>query len=104
MDKMIQISTPEKMQEYLRKIIVSANMLQRKYLPEHVNEKFDPDKIYERILKLVNKLNSENFKLSVENRELRRKVGVHPNMTSKTSNDGVEQEAQQNLEDEEFFK
>ncbi|KAL4463912.1 hypothetical protein ABPG74_005849 [Tetrahymena malaccensis] len=72
MEKEIKISTPDKLQEYLRKIIVSANLLQRKYLPEYVNEKFDPDKIYERILKLVNKLNAENFKLKAQIKQLKR--------------------------------
>lgn len=33
-----------------------------------MNEKFDPDKIYDRILKLVNRLNAENFKLKAENK------------------------------------
>ena len=74
------------MQDYLRKIIVSANLLQRKYLPEHVNEKFNPEKIYEKILNLVNKLNSQNFNLKVENRELRRKYGIGPNTSIATEN------------------
>lgn len=38
---------------YLRKIIVSANLLQRKFLPDCVNEKFDPDRIYDRVIKLL---------------------------------------------------
>lgn len=59
MQRMIEINSNEKLQVYLRKIIVSANMLQRKYMPEFVNENFDPDKIYERILKLVDSLNRQ---------------------------------------------
>ncbi|CAD8078696.1 unnamed protein product [Paramecium sonneborni] len=59
MEKMITISTNEKLQSYLRKIIVSANQLQRKYLTENVNEKFDPEKIYERIIKLVDNLKAQ---------------------------------------------
>ncbi|CAD8171845.1 unnamed protein product [Paramecium pentaurelia] len=59
MEKMITISSNEKLQSYLRKIIVSANQLQRKYLTENVNEKFDPDKIYERIIKLVDNLKAQ---------------------------------------------
>ncbi|EGR28817.1 hypothetical protein IMG5_168530 [Ichthyophthirius multifiliis] len=73
MEKNIQISTSDRLQEYLRKIIVSANLLQRKYLPLFVNEKFDPDKIYERILKLVNNLNAENFKLKAQIDQFKKK-------------------------------
>ncbi|CAK72036.1 unnamed protein product (macronuclear) [Paramecium tetraurelia] len=58
-EKMISISSNEKLQSYLRKIIVSANQLQRKYLTENVNEKFDPDKIYGRISKLVDNLKAQ---------------------------------------------
>jgi len=36
-------------------------MLQRKYFKENVNEKFDPDKIYERITKLINEFENENY-------------------------------------------
>ncbi|EGR31591.1 hypothetical protein IMG5_106430 [Ichthyophthirius multifiliis] len=72
MEGIVKISTADKLQEYLRKIIVSANILQRKYLPESVNEKFEPDKIYARILKLINKLNSENYKLNAQIKQLKR--------------------------------
>ena len=49
MDKYMETSTNEKMQKYLRKIMVSANLLLRKYLPEHNKEKFNIEKIYEKI-------------------------------------------------------
>lgn len=77
LEKNIIISTDIKLQSYLRKIIVSANMLQRKYLPEHVNEKFDPDKIYERILKLINKKDFINNKLEAQLIQLKRDFEGH---------------------------
>ena len=49
MDKYMETSTNEKMQKYLRKIMVSANLLLRKYFPEHNKEKFNIEKIYEKI-------------------------------------------------------
>jgi hypothetical protein len=51
-----KITTQDNLQNYLKKIIVSANQLMRKFFPEHVNEKFDPDKVYERLTKYVDKL------------------------------------------------
>jgi len=66
LDKMMRISTPESIQEYLRKIIISANKLQRNHFKQFVNERFDPEKLYERIDKKMEKLekrkNSEGAK------------------------------------------
>ncbi|KRW99038.1 hypothetical protein PPERSA_11639 [Pseudocohnilembus persalinus] len=59
MERQMQISSNDKLQSYLRKIIVSANQLQRQYLPDNVNNKFDPDKIYELILKLLKQKDSK---------------------------------------------
>lgn len=47
------------MQKYLTKIMVSANQLLRRYFPSHVNERFDPDKIYEKVHKYIDKLHLE---------------------------------------------
>lgn len=58
--KMVVISTPQGLQRYLRKIIVSANKLQSRFFIEHKNDKFDPDKIYERIMKKFEQLLAEN--------------------------------------------
>ncbi len=51
LEKMVLISTPESLQNYLRKIIVAANKLQRNHFKSFVNERFDPEKIFERIEK-----------------------------------------------------
>lgn len=59
LDKFIQISTPDNIQKYLRKIIVSANSLQREHFKKFINERFDPDKIYERINKKINYLKNK---------------------------------------------
>ncbi|CAK59062.1 unnamed protein product (macronuclear) [Paramecium tetraurelia] len=67
LEKMIQISSNEKLQAYLRKVIVSANLLQRKYFPEEVNLKFDPDKIYDRLVKYID--NQSSVILGYQNRE-----------------------------------
>ena len=68
--KMVRISTPESMQKYLRKIIVSANQLQRDFFPGAANDKFDPEKIYERVYNMMKKLEKENGRL---------KAGIHGN-------------------------
>jgi len=44
--KTLKISTPEGYFRYLRKIIISANQLQRKFFPESVNSKFEPEEVY----------------------------------------------------------
>jgi len=59
MEKMIRISTSKDLQEYLKKIMVSANLLLRKFFPGSVNDRFDPDKIYEKITKYIESLHSE---------------------------------------------
>lgn len=56
LDKMVQISTPESLQAYLRKIIISANKLQRKHFKKFVNERFNPEKLFERIDKKMDQL------------------------------------------------
>jgi len=56
MSKMIKISTSKDLQNYLKRIIVSANLLLRRYFPENVNDRFDPDKIYEKIHKYIDNL------------------------------------------------
>ena len=62
LEKMVQISTPENLQAYLRKIIVAANKLQRNHFRNFVNERFDPEKIYDRIDKRLTKLMKERTK------------------------------------------
>jgi len=44
--KTLKISTPDGYFRYLRKIIISANQLQRKFFPESVNSKFEPEELY----------------------------------------------------------
>lgn len=66
LDKIITISTPERLQLYLRKIIVITNVLQRKFFQENVNEKFDPDKIYNRIIQKIDKMENERINLLSE--------------------------------------
>lgn len=69
--KMGNLSTDKKLHDYVRKIIVHANVLQRKFFPENVNEKFDPDKIYERITQFINQLKGEILKLRTENNNIK---------------------------------
>lgn len=59
LERIVRIATPETMQKYMRKVIVSANQLRRKYLPKEVNLKFDPDQIYEAISKYIHTLETE---------------------------------------------
>lgn len=67
--KMVVISTPQGLQKYLRKIIVSANKLQSRFFVEHKNDKFDPDKIYERILRKFDQFLAENERLKKKLKE-----------------------------------
>jgi len=66
MSKMIKISTSKDLQNYLKRIIVSANLLLRRYFPENVNDRFDPDKIYEKIHKYIDNLHHKLEKQKAE--------------------------------------
>ena len=67
--KMIKISTSKDLQNYLKRIIVSANLLLRRYFPENVNDRFDPDKIYEKIHKYIENLHLKLDKLRAESQK-----------------------------------
>lgn len=69
--KMVNLSTDKKLHDYVRKIIVHANVLQRKFFPENVNEKFEPEKIYERITQFINQLKGEILKFKTENNNIK---------------------------------
>jgi hypothetical protein len=72
--RMINISSQLDLQEYLKKIMVSANVLQRKHFPEHCNDKFDVDKIYERINKYIESLLHENARLKSSNDVMKKQI------------------------------
>jgi len=65
------ISTPEKSQNYIRKIIVHANILQRKYFPDNVNDKYDPGIVYDKITKKIDHLLHRISKLETANNSLK---------------------------------
>jgi hypothetical protein len=67
MKKMVNISSQEKIQKYVRRIICSAYLLQRKYFPEYITEKFEPEKIYERAVKCLDSMQSTIMRLQSEN-------------------------------------
>lgn len=69
MSKMIKISTSKDLQNYLKRIIVSANLLLRRYFPENVNDRFDPDKIYEKIHKYIDNLHHKLEKQKAESQK-----------------------------------
>jgi vacuolar-type H+-ATPase subunit I/STV1 len=71
MSKIIRVSTDDSAQKYITKIIVSANQLVRRYFPFAINEKFDPDKIYERTHKYIDKLQREIKRLNPKSEELK---------------------------------
>jgi hypothetical protein len=71
LEKQLNFATNDKLAEYIRRIIVSANHLQRRYFPESVNEKYEPDKVYERIIKFILDLENANKKLKDEIRDLK---------------------------------
>lgn len=62
-DKLIPISSTDAMQKYIKRIIVSANQLLRKYLPDALELKYDPDKVYEMVSKHIHGLEVEIKKL-----------------------------------------
>ena len=77
-EKMFKVSTPNGMQKYLRKIILSASSLHKKYLNDFPNERYDPDKVYFRISQKFGEINKiieaknqeiENLKILIENFE-----------------------------------
>lgn len=67
MQRLVKITTPDSMQKYLRTIIVSANQLRRKYFPQAVNTKYDPDKIYEMCSKYIENLEAQIKRLKGSN-------------------------------------
>lgn len=71
LEKLIAISSKEKMTGYLRKIIINANSLQRKFFPDKVNERFNPERIYERITTYIEQLKDDILKQKTEINNLR---------------------------------
>lgn len=71
LEKLIGISNDDKLVAYLRKIIINANLLQRKFFPENVNDKFNPEKIYDRISDLIQQLKGDILKQKTEINNLR---------------------------------
>lgn len=65
LDKGIQISSNERLHNYLRKIIASANQLQRQHFPDNLNERFDPEKFYERVNKRLSLMKPEKKKKEI---------------------------------------
>ena len=63
MQKMTKITTSLSLQAYLRKIIVSANSILRKFFPLNIHDKFCPDRIYDLVGKLILELKTENTSL-----------------------------------------
>lgn len=59
LEKLLAISSEKKIVAHLRGIIVQANVLQRKFFPENVNERFDAGKIYQRVAELVQTLRNQ---------------------------------------------
>lgn len=75
LDKMVRISTPESLQSYLRKIIIAANKLQRKHFKKFVNERFDPEKLFERIdkrMEILQKNRGETGRSKTQERKMER--------------------------------
>ena len=64
MERIIKISATKDLQDYLKKIMISANILMRKFIPGSVNDKFDPDKIYDKLNKFIDILFSEVRKVN----------------------------------------
>jgi hypothetical protein len=70
MARLAQMSTPQGLQDYIKKIIVSANQLLRRYFPGAANEKFDPDKVYEKLHKYIDKLHLELKRVNPKYKEI----------------------------------
>ena len=55
----VKISTPKTMSEYLKKIIISANLLRRKFFKQSIVDKFDPDELYEQCSRYIEHLQNK---------------------------------------------
>ncbi len=55
---MVKLDNNERLQAYLRKIVVSTNQLQKRWLPQHVGEQYQPEVIYQRLNKLLSQQES----------------------------------------------
>ena len=71
LEKLIGVSSDEKKTAYLRKIIINANSLQRRFFPESVNDRFNPEKIYDRICSYIETLKGDIIKQKTEINNLR---------------------------------
>ena len=71
LEKLIAVSSDEKKTAYLRKIIINANSLQRRFFPESVNDRFNPEKIYDRICAYIETLKGDIIKQKTEINNLR---------------------------------
>lgn len=60
----IKISSSKTLREYLKKIIISANLLRRKYFPQSHSDKFDPDKLYDQCSKYIESLENQIKRLT----------------------------------------
>lgn len=72
-DNIINVSTNEKYQNFLRKLLVSLKKLQRNHFPTNVNDRFVPETVYLRIndritalKKTIKRLKGDNTKLKLK--------------------------------------
>lgn len=79
---MVNISTQEKIQKYLRRIICSAYLLQRKYFPEYSTEKFEPEKLYDRAVKCLDSMQNTITRLQSEIQMYKKRSGASSNIKS----------------------
>ncbi len=71
LEKLINIGDHEKLVGYLRKIMVNANVLLRRFIPEKVNERFNPERVYELIVGFIEQMKGEILKQKSEINNLR---------------------------------
>ena len=80
-----------------------ANVLQRKYFQENVNEKFDPDKIYARIVGKIDKMETEKASLLSELNHYR-KMCISPTIKKRAATAARKSECLGKLKDFEINK
>lgn len=55
----IKLSSSKDMREFIKRVIISSNLLKRKYFPQALVDKFDPEKIYSQCCKYIESLENK---------------------------------------------
>lgn len=103
LEKLLKISSEQKIVAHLRGIIVQANVLQRKFFPENVNERFDAARIYQRVAELVQKLRNQLVSQKTQINNLKIALEKEKSRLKKKCSENIEEIVKENARRNAFF-